>query len=621
MAIGELALKIFGKRARGKRYPSLHESLQRARMPTSTDVYVATAMLSAILVCIPGAMVGFLIAWMFHLSFSFMIMLIILFPVIFAVLTYQLIISYPGMIAGERKRKIDAVLPYTIGFMHAMGRSGATIVDIFRELSTRPDAGELQKEAQFFMRDIEYLGRDPLSALRGLARTTPSEKFRSFLEVLTSLVETGGDITPYFSTKCAEMQTSLREENKKVISSLEFMAELYVILIAFAPLLFLTLLLFMQFLQPVAGAILNAITYGWIPLGSIAFAVMVSTTSPERVKGRARPPRLPLPYKAVPLTAGDARDRMLLRRLRGTLWRSSLKRFLSNPFKGVVQNPSYVLFISVPASIIYLLLLPEIKTASVITMFLIAAIPYAIAYEFRSKREREIDEALPDFLKSLSSASRSGLTLSRSIAVASTANLGPLTDEVRRARRDIEWGHSASEALAGMEQRVRVSSTAARATALVRKASEAEEDVSDVVDIVLDDVETQRTLRKERSTSMFIYKLIILITFGVFLITVYFVVSAFLAMPAGAAGTEVGTFKIGGMDVMTIKMLFYRILVILGLFSGPLAAQVGEGDLRGGIKYSVVMVIIAWALFEFVLIPMQPPVITPEEVLVFPLGF
>ena len=613
MPLGEIAFRIFGKYTRKKKRYGLQENLRKARMPTSADVYAATAMFSAVLVCIPGFMLGFMIGWLFQLEFPFMLMLIVLFPAIFAALTYQLTISYPGMVAGERKRKIDGALIHTIGFMHAMSRSGATIVDIFRELSTRTDVGELQKEAQAFMRDVEYLGQDPLTALRGLARTTPSEKFKSFLEVLISIIETGGEVTPYFSTKCFELQTTLKEENKKTISSLEFMAELYVILIAFTPLLFLTLLLFMQFLQPVAPEILMIIAYGWIPLGSLAFAIMVSTTSPVRIKGVARAVRLPPPYKSVSLAAGDARDRALLQRLRGTLWQVRLKRFLSNPFRGIVQNPSYTLIFSAPAAVIFLLFSPAIKTSTLIFTFLIAAIPYAIAYEFRSKRERQINEALPNFLKSLSSASRSGLTLPRAIAVTSTADLGPLTDEVRRARMDIEWGSSASEALARMEQRVAVSDTAARTTTLIRKASEAEEDVSDVIDIVLNDVEGHRTIAKERSTAMFIYKLIIILTFGIFLITVYFIVGSFLAMPAGGVGVEAGGITAGGLDVLTVKLLFYRVLLLQGLFAGLLAAQLGEGDLKAGIKYSAVMVIIAWAIFEFVLMPMQPPVIVPEE--------
>jgi flagellar protein FlaJ len=540
-----------------------------------------------------------------------MLMLIALFPAMFATVTYQLILSYPSMVASERGRKIDAALPHTTGFMHALSRSGVTIANIFRELSIRPDVGEIQKEAQNFRRDVEYLGHDPLTALRDLARTTPSKKFKGFIDVLVSIIETGGETTPYFSTKCIEFQNVLKEENKKTIASLELLAELYVILIAFLPLLFIAIFLFIGFMpgQSVDIRFLQVLAYGWIPMGSIAFAIIVSTTSPMRI-GKARVLELPLPYKSVPLMKGDKMDTALLRRLRGAFWQMKVKRFLSNPFRAFVQTPSYVLFFSGPATVIYLFFTP-IKTATLFIAFSIAFIPYIIAYEFRSRKGSQIERALPDFLKSLSSASRSGLTLPRAIAVTSTAEFGPLTTEIRRTRADTQWGASASEGLGRMEQRVAVSDVAARTITLIRKASEAEEDVSDVVDIALNDVEVKQTVAKERSMAMFVYKLIIIVTFAVFLVTVYFIVSSYLSLPVGV--TEIGEAKISGVNPSDVKLLFYRVLLLQGMFSGLIAGQMGGGDMRSGLKLSIAMCVITILMFEFVLMPMGPRPITPPE--------
>lgn len=612
MSFSSLAIRVFGGYTRKKKYTALQENLRKARLLSSADTYVAMAMLSAVLACIPGAMLGFLIARVFHLGLPLMLMLIALFPAMFAAMTYQLVLSYPSIVASERGRKIDAALPHTTGFMHALSRSGVAVADIFRELSTRPDVGEIQREAQNFRRDVEYLGHDPLTALRDLARTTPSKKFKGFIDVLASIIETGGEITPYFSTKCIEFQNVLKEENKKTIASLELLAELYVILIAFLPLLFLAIFLFIGFMpgQSVDIRLLQVLAYGWIPVGSIAFAIIVSTTSPMRIGRKARVLKLPPPYKAVPLMKGDKTDVALLQRLRGALWQTKVKRFLSNPFREFVQTPSYVLFFSGPATVIYLFFTP-IKTATLFIAFSIAFIPYIIAYEFRSRRGSQIERALPDFLKSLSSASRSGLTLPRAIAVTSTAELGPLTTAVRRARADTQWGASASEALGRMEQRVAVSDVAARTITLIRKASEAEEDVSDVVNIALNDVEVKQTIAKERGTAMFVYKLIIIVTFAVFLVTVYFIVSSYLSLPVGV--TEIGGAKISGIDPSAVKLLFYHVLLLQGLFGGIVAGQMGSGDMKSGLKLSIAMCIITILVFEFVLMPMGPRPITPPD--------
>ncbi|MDI6884250.1 MAG: type II secretion system F family protein [Hadesarchaea archaeon] len=612
MALGEIAYKMFSWHVRGKKYYSLQENLRKARMTTTADVYVATVLLTTVLTCVGGIVIGFLFSTLLHLELLFSIMVMLMLSVILGGLTYLLGISYPGIIAGERGRKVDAALPYTIGFMHAMSRSGASIVDIFRELSARPDVGELQGEAKAFMRDIEYLGRDPLTALRDLARTTPSAKFKSFLDVLISIIETGGDVTPYFSTKVIELQNVLKEENKTTIASLELMAELYVIMIAFLPLLFLAILIFIGFLpgHSVDVNLLRVLAYGWIPLGSIAFAVMLATTSPVRIGGRARPFVLPSPYKTVQLTTGDNRDTALLKQLRGTLWQMKLKRFLSNPFRVFLGSPSYILFFSGPIAVLYFLSTPT-RTVTLFIAFMIAFVPYAIFYEFRSKRVSQIERALPDFLKSLSSASRSGLTLPRAIAITSSAELGPLTDEVRRARTDIQWGGSASEALGRMEQRVGVSDVAARTMTLIRKASEAEENISDVVDIALNDVQVRRSIMKERSSSMFVYMLILIITFAVFLITVYFIVSSYMALPTGEL--EIGGVKIGGADPLTVKTLFYHVLLLQGLSAGFIAGQMGSSDMKSGLKIAIGMGVMAVLMFELVLMPLAPKPPTPVE--------
>ena len=609
MSVSGFAVRLFGRFTKGKRYDSLQESLRKARMPVSADVYAATCMLYSVFMIIPGILLGFLVARLLHLGFPFMLLLITLLSTMLGFLAYQLTKAYPAMAASDKTYKIDAALPYTVSFMHALSRSGATITDIFRELSTRPDVGEIQKEAQSFMRDLEYLGQDPLTALRNLARTTPSEKFKSFLEVLTSIIETGGETTPYFSAKVSEFQNYLREENKKTIFTLEFLAELYVILIAFSPLLFLTIFIFMGLLpsQVIDTKLLGIIVYVWIPIGSLMLAILLSTSSPKRVIGKARIMRILSPYREVTTIAGGAGDRSLIRQLTGAMWQTKLKRFLSNPFRALVRAPSYTLFFSVPIAMIYFLTRTA-TTSTLFITFMIVAVPYAIVFEFRSKRVSQIENALPDFLKSLSSASRSGLTLPRAMAVASTANLGPLTDEAKRAWKDIQWGSSANEALTRMERRIEVSDSSARAVTLIRKANEADENISDVVDIVMNDVETQRVLRKDRATSMMIYKVIIILTFVVFLATSYLVVDSFLS--AGAKPPA-------GMTIDDLKTMFYHLLLIEGLAAGLIAAQMGEGDMRGGFKYAILMMFLTWLIFEFIIIPkpMRPPTPSEEAVL------
>ncbi|MEM3402405.1 MAG: type II secretion system F family protein [Candidatus Hadarchaeales archaeon] len=610
MAFAELAYRWFGRFTKGKRYPQLQDAIRKARMPVSSDIYVATAIFSAVIAAALGGLLGLLVGVLLSPDIFFLPLLMVVLGGVLGGVTYMVMLSYPSFIASERGRNIDLALPYTIGFMLAMSRSGATIVDIFRELATRRDVGELRREAQTFMRDIEFLGRDPLSAARNLAATTPSEKFKSFLEVLISIVETGGEITPYLITKTAELHAGMRESNKKTISSMEFVSELFVILVQFLPLLFMSIIIFMGFVPggKVDVLLLSVLAYAWTPLGAFAFAVVLATTPPVELKGLPRALSLFSPYRTVPVVRGDARDEAIVKKLRGLLMKERLKRFLSNPFAVFLRNPEYVLILSAPAGIIYLVFTP-IKTSTFVISLLIILLPYTLAYELRSKRVMEMERSLPDFLKSLGSASKSGLTLAKSLTIASTAEMGALTDEVRRTAKEIEWGSSAQEALMKMEQRTGISPMVAKAVTLIRKASEAEEDISEVVDIAVNDAKTKQDIVTERKSAMFVYKIIIVMSFFVFLLTLYFIIGAYISIPT--TWSTSGEMKIMGVEPTIIKILFYHMLLLQGLFCGLVMGEMG-GDIRSGLKWVVLMVICTAAMFEFIIMPMTPTVTVPE---------
>ncbi len=590
-------------------------------MAASADAYVATSMLYSCLTSFAGVMVGFLLAFILELSFPYMLVLMVLFAALFVFLSYQLLLLYPSMSASEKARKVDIALPYTASFMYALSRSGATITDIFRELSTRRDVGELAAEAKVFLRDVEYLGRDPLTALRNLSRSTPSERFKNFLEVMVSIIETGGDTTNYFATKCSEYQAQVREDQKKYISTLEFMAEFYVIMVVFAPLLFLTIFILMGMLETIAEALLYVIAYIWIPFGSIGFVVAISAASKGRLKRVPLGFRRPEAFRDVAVVRGDERDRAMLRRILKSASAIGLKAALKNPARAIRENPSYILLVSVPVAMVFFIVNPlggwswysgaEPISSSVFAAT-IALLPYIVAFELRSRWVKQTEDALPDFLKSLESAIKSGLTLSRSVAVTATTELGPLSDEVRRMDRSIKWGTSSTEALGEFERRTGASPEVSRSATVIRKAAEAESDISDVLKIVSSDVDTVRSLRKERRSAMFIYKIIIILTFGVSLITAYFIVTSFLSIqPVG--GAEVPGFTTGGIDIGLVKELFFHALLLQALFVGALASQMGEDDPRAGLKYSVALLLLTYVVFARWVLPALPQPIQAEE--------
>jgi flagellar protein FlaJ len=566
-------------------------------MGASLDVYVSTAFFYSTIVGAAALVPGLIISRLLHAPVLLSIALMLLLAADLGILTYNLFIYYPFLLARHMTYRIELALPHAVSFMHALSRSGASVTEIFKELSTRDDLGEIAGEARMFMRDVEYLGYDPLTALRNLARSTASEKFRTFLEVLASIIETGGDKTGYFGSKCLEYQNEAKAEQRKLIDTLGFLSEIYIIGIVFAPLMLLLLLALLGALGGFPGMLLYLVAYLGIPIGSIAFMVLVSTT----VRGRGRVSmKLPKPkpqevYTKVTIMPGSKVEEKLIGRiLKGTI-RLRLKAALTHPLKIVWRAPTRIFIFTGPAAVIFMLFSRSLSTSTLFFAMLIALVPYVIIYELKLRRISRIEDALVDFLRSLNSGIKSGLTLPRALSVASTSELGPLTTEVRRMGKEIEWGRSATESLSRFERRMSDSSEVARAVALIRKASEAHTDISDVLEILTNNVATSRALLKERIGAFRIYQITIFLIFFVFLFTVYTVVRNVLMLVTPTAG---GAPMFGGVDVEMFKMIAFHATMFEGFFSGLVVAQMSEGELRSGLKYSIFMMAVAFVVFS-----------------------
>jgi flagellar protein FlaJ len=574
-----------------------------AGMATSADLYVSTAMFSSFIAFIGVIIGGILLAWIMNLMTPLILVSIFIVAPVIGFVAYQFLMFYPGMIAKNRAYKIDLALPRVIGFIHAMSRSGAGVVEIFKELSTRRDAGELRNEARIFMRDVEYLGHDPLTAVRDLARATPSKRLKEFLEILAPIAETGGNITAYFASKWSEYQEDAKADQGEFISTLELYSELFITLVMLMPLL---MLLVFALLGPLAGysdTWLYLIAYILIPIMAAAFIVLMSVALPEKIVVGAVKLGVLNVYKDVKIVDGGQHEERLRRSLSKSARQRELKDLFIRPVHEILRQPVKIIFFSVPiaavvSSLLYLRFSLDI-TACVISGLMMAITPYAVVYEFKQRNLGRFEDSLLDFLRAIASGIKSGLTLPASLEIASTAELGPLTGEVKRMSADLEWGTSAGEALDRFEHRVRGSELLSRAVRTIKKASDADEDIGDVLDILMRDVATKRELERETKGAMGTYTIIMLIMFGIFMFTVYMIAHSILMMST-KSGVAVPLF---GIDAPVVLTIFMHAAIIEGLFTGLVAGQSRTGDLRAGLKFSILMMLAAYVVFAVLIIP------------------
>jgi flagellar protein FlaJ len=296
---------LLGKWVKTKRdnYLSLRNDLISARFKTPFEVYLSTAYVTSIVVGFVFAFLIGIISWVLQLpalikykgevpdvvaSLSpYSIILGTIFITIFSLLvfgglTYLAFILYPGLEAGNRRRNIDASLPYAINYITSMSTAGITPAEVFRLLGSSTIYGQSAVEARYIAREIDIFGRDLIDALRLVSATTPSRRMKEFLQGTMASVASGGNITEYFRTKAEQYALENRQTQKMFLETLALVSESYVTAMVAGTLFLIILQSIMSVLsgdnQPM---FLYAVIYIMIPLGSIMFVIMISSMTPE----------------------------------------------------------------------------------------------------------------------------------------------------------------------------------------------------------------------------------------------------------------------------------------------------------------------------------------------------
>jgi len=569
-----------------KRYKNLQTALLGLRKEISFRRYLSLAIYSSALVAAIGLVGGyFFFSWSgqdFVASFSLaFIMALALGP-----LTYWMFLKYPSITLSGRKAQIDSMLPHSVAYMYALNKGGSEVTDIFRSMSEDESQGEMAKEARAVVRNIEYLGHNPISAIREVARTTPSEKFRNFLELLASTVTTSGDIGRYLETKCRQFYDEAGAAQRRMLDSLGMMAEFYVILLGLGPLLAVILLIIFGLIGTFQISTLYIFIYLLIPIGFAFFLVLISrfSISPGWVRPARKTESRVRSVKKGELMKAFEKDRFL-KTVKKLWWSFHTK-------------PTLIFFVTVPVAVIFALVqLGQFSTTTVFLAVLISVLPFVFFYEAKRKRTEKIEDSFPDFLMSLSSSIASGLTPAQAIKSASATQLGPLSSELGRVSGEMGWGASTSEAISDFDKRVG-SGMVSRSTRVMKKAIAASGEISDVVNILAIDASTTRSLRRERMGTMVTYIVVVYISVLVFIFTAGLISTSLFALAPAPTTPTAGMLGGAGLPQEEIKLLLFHASLIQGFCAGLVAGQLGSGDIWSGLKHSVMMIVLAYVIFH-----------------------
>jgi flagellar protein FlaJ len=627
------------------RYHSLHADMVSARMGMTLEQYLWRSVKIAFMAGILFALLGYVASAYLSLQvvtgkagihnvfniqlpvfFStvypaeYMQVLIVLASFIIGMLIgYNVLLRLPSLQKNNRKIKINLTLHNAVAYMYAMRRGGAQMMTIFRSLSDRANIyGEVALEFRQVVRDADFFGYDMVSAIRHLSETTPSEKLKDFLEDLLSVIESGGDMSEFLSMRVRLYQEEARFEQRQFLTVLSLVAESYVTLFVAGPLFLIIIMVVMGMMGGSAVFQLALVTYVVLPVGSLVFMLLIDLISikAEKTERYVRTKWLHT-YSDVTIVK-KADEESLFEQLKKYDQLRNLVYNLKHPLESFISNVNHTLYVTVPIAIIYVIIVlmstpryTDIETYinvvddHIVIALLVIMIPYAIFYEIWSRKVLGIQALIPDFLERMAGINQVGLTIAQAIAIMVNTNLGLLSYEIRRIKRDMEWGANFTEALMRFEERVSTPSIA-RTVTLITKASEMSGQIGEVLSIASSDAKMSEILKRERLGEMFIYTAIVYLSFFVFLFVVGVLTTQFLPVLANistqglpATGALSG---IGSIPVITFGRLLYHACLVQAIFSGLIAGQMGESSLAAGVKHSCILLIIALVTFNFVFV-------------------
>jgi flagellar protein FlaJ len=556
----------------------------------------------------------------------------VVFGVITALLTYVMRWEMPRNKAEVRQRNIDAGMARTIAFMYALSRGGMSFPDVMAVLAKNEEIyGENAREFGVAVREMDMFGQDMVSAIKRMNQRTPSERFKTFSENLSSVLQSGQSLSSFLHNQYERHQEEAAERQEDLLESLATVAEAYVTIFVAGVLFLITILMVFGLTTTDTLPFLQLLGYLAIPLANIGFMVYlnqklsalgIGETGTTRALERVKTATLGRPSDASGATGltdggtvGQSDPNWARLRFHDRL--GSLKATLRSPARTLVWNPTQVLYIAVPvAFFLFALRLPSaLQTSSVnvrilddlvVQSLLVVLGSFAVVRTIYSRRVSRIEAATPELLERLASLNEAGMTLVESLRRVRGSDVGVLTPEVDRIWADISMGANVDDALVRFGRRIRTTAIS-RVVTLLTKAMHASGQLGPVLRIAATQARADHRLRNRRRQQMLTYLVVIYISFFVFLVIIVAVqevlvpaLPSSVPTPDNANRLAVNTdqfARLGRVDKAAYTLVFFHIALAQALLTGFIGGQLGEGSLKDGAKHAAVLLGIAYVAF------------------------
>jgi flagellar protein FlaJ len=219
-----------------------------------------------------------------------------------------------------------------------------------------------------------------------------------------------------------------------------------------------------------------------------------------------------------------------------------------------------------------------------------------------TKKKREIENQLPDFLREISSSTASGMTVFDAITSASKGDHGRLTSELQKMASQLSWGISVNDVLDNFAKRMK-SDIIKRMVITIKKALEIGGNTSSVFNAAALEIDQAKRVEEQRKIEMSLYSIVIFISFFVFVAVILIIdktiFAAIFDLQEQMAGQTIGNMMIASIDHDLLKYMFFSFVLVQSIGGGLLGGFMMDGKLSSGIRFGFILILISFFVFKF----------------------
>jgi Archaeal flagella assembly protein J len=464
---------------------------------------------------------------------------------------------------SEERENTEAELPFAVMIFTLMAASGIGPYDSWKKMRHMSFLPFFKKEADEVIRQVEVLGKDPLTVMMQRAETTKSKLYRDFLGGFVSSVRSGGKLTDYMKSQLKSI-FELRYINlNRAIDKIATLVEAYsVMLIVVLCVYILFVILSSSSVMDVLGSgsavispyISYIIAFVFLPVMSFIFILMAHNMQ------RSSFPNLKDLYRKAIIFVIPAFVVIAV--------------FLAVPS---LQDAISPLGIG----------LPEITTI----MLVATSIPIAIQYHRIARINYNAEESIPSFIRDITESQKTGLSPEKSIVQATKRkDYGPFTKFLDLIRSQIEWGIPIRKTFENLQKEIRSWFCVVNFAMMVETLEIGGNSIQSL-EILSEYSEKEREMQVNRRALLKPYIVLAFMWSALIAVTTT-IVALTTTMMSGMMGADIAAnAKIAMSDQLN---MFSVGIIIQCWLSGFFIGKISEGNFGAGFKNAALLALTAY---------------------------